>query len=1069
MLSVPVFSQTVSPPNYANIDTNYRTYANNLFGLLEPNRVSTGLLADYGFDFTDPKIYNGSVLVDSTLMEQGLYSDLYKTIYTSRFNSSVSSMRHPSLHDSLNYIARQREVITLSGLLFKYNAIDPNAQANGKMQTVNGRLKDVYTNGVWQNPYQEFTTLAISPSAISYKLTYCKVVLPANLWLTNMGSQASSIQMDAGDGLGYRTVTMGTQISLNYADTGWKHWIFKVSLTNSQQLFSHCRIHFNNTSNMAGSNGVAARGVIDRNRNIVATELYNGVYGVAGIVISYRNQNDQVLRRPLIIAEGLDPGHIISPEEPEGINSFDDFIRSVRNSGSNDLRILISGNDVLDNNSPSEYDLIYVNWYNGTDYLQANALILEQVIRWVNANKQPLAGVRQPNIVLGSSMGGVIARMALGRMDRGGNLNGAGGFAAHETRLFVSLDAPHQGANVPLGYQAAARHATRMYVSTGGLAVAVEIIQLLRNGPSPLLNLLLADQPASRQMLTNRIDIFYNQTNATNQQFLQGLRTQWAYPVNIRNIAISNGSECAIDQEFAAGSSLLYHYRSTKTRFIGDLIFMVAGAGLAYLNAPASITIPLILPGSNKFELTIDIKSIANGGGNAVYYGNIKLTKKVLWLVPVSVNIANKTYNAPTGILPFDTYPGGFYTLTLANQPGSVSQDWMFSYNNSFFIQRRFSFIPTTSSLDIGRGNTALTNANYVARYIGATPPIVPFNTPFANFATAFNQDGSQWIFDNSNFRRLNNEPHEGLFIRNANWLAAEMAVNNPQLLFTNCSQFCTNGTITGNTTICTIQTFTAPLANGAFYDWSVDDPNLVTRAPDGNTVTLTRNGSATGTTILRVAISGACGNVNLSIPIIVGTNVTLTGTYSTASSTKTMQTVNFVPAGNIYIQYQWPGITNVSASLASGSPSGTGFYAYPGMCSFNIASGQNISINFNGTSSCGAVTATRTFIHSSYSSFVIAASPNPANNNINVTISEVPDTTVKAARAQATVINKGTKKITRMYLYDFNTNQLVKQWSYQEADKKNYSLNIAEIKSGMYVLKMERNNTTAVTKIIVE
>jgi len=57
-------------------------------------------------------------------------------------------MLHPTLLDSLCYIARQREVITLSGLLFKYNAIDPNAQANGKMQTVNGRLKDVYVNSV---------------------------------------------------------------------------------------------------------------------------------------------------------------------------------------------------------------------------------------------------------------------------------------------------------------------------------------------------------------------------------------------------------------------------------------------------------------------------------------------------------------------------------------------------------------------------------------------------------------------------------------------------------------------------------------------------------------------------------------------------------------------------------------------------------------------------------------------------------------------------------------------------------------------------------------------------------
>ncbi|MBA3675302.1 MAG: hypothetical protein H0W75_10190 [Chitinophagaceae bacterium] len=119
-------SQTYTPPAFADIDNNYRTYVNNLFGQLETNRVSTGLLMDYAFDFTDPKIYNGTVLHDSTLMEQGIYSELYKTIFTSRFNNNSSGMRHPSIHDSLCYITRQKEVITLSGLLFKYNAFNPN-------------------------------------------------------------------------------------------------------------------------------------------------------------------------------------------------------------------------------------------------------------------------------------------------------------------------------------------------------------------------------------------------------------------------------------------------------------------------------------------------------------------------------------------------------------------------------------------------------------------------------------------------------------------------------------------------------------------------------------------------------------------------------------------------------------------------------------------------------------------------------------------------------------------------------------------------------------------------------
>jgi hypothetical protein len=321
ILSIQGLSQTYTPPAYAEVDNNHRNYVNQLFGALEANRVPTGLLMDYAFDFTEPKIYNGVVLHDSTLIEPGIFSELYSTIFTSKFNSNAGTLRHPSIHDSLYYIARQKEVITLSGLLFKYNAIQPDANTAGKMQVVNGQLKDKYTGGVWQNPYQEFKTLAITPSTIMYKLTYCSVVLPSNLWLGNINSSIVSKQFDAGDGQGYRNLQFDTPIQLNYADTGWKHWVFKITLTGGQLLYSHAKVHFSNTSNLAGSGGGAQqRGVIDRTETIEATEQFNGVFGAADIIISYRNINDQVIRRPLIIAEGLDPGRITSPEEPEGDN-----------------------------------------------------------------------------------------------------------------------------------------------------------------------------------------------------------------------------------------------------------------------------------------------------------------------------------------------------------------------------------------------------------------------------------------------------------------------------------------------------------------------------------------------------------------------------------------------------------------------------------------------------------------------------------------------------------------------------------------------------------------------------
>ena len=50
-------AHTSTPPSFADVDNNYRTHVNQVFGALESNRVTTGILADYGFDFTDPKIW----------------------------------------------------------------------------------------------------------------------------------------------------------------------------------------------------------------------------------------------------------------------------------------------------------------------------------------------------------------------------------------------------------------------------------------------------------------------------------------------------------------------------------------------------------------------------------------------------------------------------------------------------------------------------------------------------------------------------------------------------------------------------------------------------------------------------------------------------------------------------------------------------------------------------------------------------------------------------------------------------------------------------------------------------
>lgn len=267
------------------------------------------------------------------------------------------------------------------------------------------------------------------------------------------------------------------------------------------------------------------------------------------------------------------------------------------------------------------------------------------------------------------------------------------------------------------------------------------------------------------------------------------------------------------------------------------------------------------------------------------------------------------------------------------------------------------------------------------------------------------------------------------------------------------------------STALCNSATyFFRNIPTGATINWVSGDNSIATVNNQG---VVTRVGNANGTVRITATITLPCGiNVVEFKDIYVGSPNSLTGTYSTATNTLPMQTVNFVPSGNIYAQYTWPSVSNPVATLAPGSPSGTGFYSYPNMFSFNISSGQNITVNLSGNGTCGQVTATSTFIQSSF--YSIVASPNPATSNINVSITEVEDTSASAANSKALTVSNSSG-ITKMYLYDFYTGALVKQWTFKEMKSNNYDLSIIGVKKGTYVLKMERDNKTTSTKIIVK
>ncbi len=104
----------------------------------------------------------------------------------------------------------------------------------------------------------------------------------------------------------------------------------------------------------------------------------------------------------------------------------------------------------------------------------------------------------QQNVIMGMSMGGLVVRYALRDME----INNI----AHDTRLFISHDAPHCGANVPVSYQALVQHLAPWKLINAGFNGSVFnfFIEWKYLFPQAVDAVNLFNSPAAKQMLIQR-------------------------------------------------------------------------------------------------------------------------------------------------------------------------------------------------------------------------------------------------------------------------------------------------------------------------------------------------------------------------------------------------------------------------------------------------------------------------------------------------------------------------------------------------------------------------------------
>lgn len=287
--------------------------------------------------------------------------------------------------------------------------------------------------------------------------------------------------------------------------------------------------------------------------------------------------------------------------------------------------------------------------FGGGDYIERNALNLVAYIRWLNT--QLPAG--QTIALVGPSMGGQISRYALNYMEKRGE--------QHNVRLWISMDSPHDGANIPIGAQ------TMLDVLADQDAQA-ETFKIKFLGSPAAKQQLIHHYLANSEVPTGAPGFFERYYKEQNDM---------GWPSQCRKIAMVSGAIDGTSHQYATGCSNV-------------------------LDADVNINV------FSLFELTVATFRgyfAPNGSNSRCLVSRVFLTDKVDWQhISTTHEFPYYAYGFDKSENSIDAIPGGQFDayglIAQALQSSSSIPGWL-SLNN---LVNYHSFIPTASAIALNNG-----------------------------------------------------------------------------------------------------------------------------------------------------------------------------------------------------------------------------------------------------------------------------------------------------------------------------------------------------------------------------
>jgi hypothetical protein len=627
-----------------------------IFEHLNPDSIPTGILLDKSYPTSHILEFDGSdstEITDTMIMTKKEWNKIYSELLMA-YVDSVTIPTLGDIQDTLNEFDKQ-QMVPIYIVNMEYNRIKDNAFDDSLLVFTTDQLYDVPNPP--ESPY--LTSRYFSALALPLNLDRDDFIfkLDSSIYISNTDDTIQSIDIDFGNNLLFTDLNLNSEIFIYRSELGSNA---KLTVHLQEDSILVCKFEIkavnDTTTNLKSTTiPLSATGSYNDKKIIDGTEF--------GVWFGCETTSIDNIKKPIIILEGWDPTNyrtldIIYSETNvtwDG-NTEGGFLPSLHNRG---------------------YDVILMNYKDGGGAIQDNAMVLRKFLDELN---KILAANNSQNeiVIIGESMGGLVARYALAYMESIGE--------DHRTKLFMTMDTPNQGAYISYSVQHLGK-------------IAFDIIPLLDifgNGLSEFIGeeITSNDIETANKMLnaisSKQMLVYYRPDCSPEYPAPSPLRTQLlnefnsfgnnGYPSNVdKMVAFSFGSGNGLNgtQGFGPGAER-YSYNGPQEIF-----------GIYFDNVRITTN---AIPDQVSLKI-IDISLEKKIPAPCIKWPILKLLcgRSISLKLP----LVNLTVN---GTLPYENAPGGYFNIATKNLVDIL--DGLLGTNVSSTLKND-CFVPTVSSLHL--------------------------------------------------------------------------------------------------------------------------------------------------------------------------------------------------------------------------------------------------------------------------------------------------------------------------------------------------------------------------------